>query len=252
MRGVSDLLHAWSAPARCSPPVFTPAWQTWTDVSCPGTEALGDVSGHCPAWDGGPLTGSHQLGCCPNSWDGSGMGAWRVPPPSRAPCPGGRGAPGPPGSCCASPFSLASWSSPALAPRDTAASEHSGGSSRGVRGPSGLLRASPLVLRAGEAAPERQRDFLKGPWLVNAAPWRSLGPLPVGILFPSLWGQGQLLLLYKHHSSFLPDCSHFGSWSLDHEETSLLHADPRVCPGMALGVGLNQVPALGILLTGVR
>lgn len=85
---------------------------------------------------------------------------------------------------------------------------------------------------------------------MNAAPWRSLGPLPVGILFPSLWGQGQLLLLYKHHSSFLPDRSHFGSWSLEHEETSLLHADPRVCPGMALRVGLNQVPALGILLTG--
>ena len=78
---------------------------------------------------------------------------------------------------------------------------------------------------------------------MNAAPWHPLGPLHVvGILFLSLWGQGQLLLVYTHHSSFSPDCSHFGSWSLEHKETSLLHVDSRVCPWNGPGDGVGSSP----------
>lgn len=148
VRGVSDLVHAWSAPARCSPPVLTPAWQTWTDVSCPGTEALGDISGHCPARDGGPLACSHQLGCCPDSWDESGTGARRGPPVSRAPCPGGEVLLGPPSSC--TPPSLTSWSSAPWPPGIQQPLSRLGGSAQGVRGPAGLLRPAPSFCERGK------------------------------------------------------------------------------------------------------
>lgn len=207
-----------------------------TDVD--GCGALGDVSGHRPAWDGGPPAGGHRLDCCLNSWDESGMGAWHVPPVSRAPCPGGRGAPGPPESCCTPPL-LPQPPAPGI---QHPPSHLRGGSSWAGRGPLASEGWPPRSVSGG-ISPRVAARFSQGPTVCDRCPLVFSGPLHVaGIFFLSLWSKGQLLLVYRHCSTFRPEGSCFGSWSLEHEEASLLHVDPRVCPWNGPGGGVGSSP----------
>lgn len=132
---------------------------------------------------------------------------------------------------------------PAPSPRDTASSQPSGGgSSWAGRGPLASEGWPPRSVSGG-ISPRVAARFSQGPTVCDRCPLVFSGPLHVaGIFFLSLWSQGQLLLVYRHCSTFRPDGSCFGSWSLEHEETSLLHVDPRVCPGNGPGGGVGSSP----------
>lgn len=117
-----------------------------------------------------------------------------------------------------------------------------GGSSWAGRGPLASEGWPPRSVSGG-ISPRVAARFSQGPTVCDRCPLVFSGPLHVaGIFFLSLWSQGQLLLVYRHCSTFRPDGSCFGSWSLEHEETSLLHVDPRVCPGNGPGGGVGSSP----------
>lgn len=100
----------------------------------------------------------------------------------------------------------------------------------------------------GEAAPEWQRDFLKGPQFVSAAPWCSLGPCMWLAFSSCLSGVKVSCCLCIHIvPPSVPMALVLGLGALSTRKRVCYTWTPVFVPGMVLGVGLDQVLALGIL-----